>query len=258
MVGIHKRVHVGNNFEWTDEETVEVIFHDFGLMNEQRGMFVDAPCFRCCDHEWFVRIFPRGATDSQTLPGPETVTSVLFGVEEKTVYAEAEIEVDGMSFPSPRGRRNFGAGKGFLRLDLVREHVWKAAKNGNLHLRVTIHTSSQKRCRLDSYVSSKKKGTQGLQITFEEPTDTVFQHEDGSKSIAHASILAAESPFLYELLMSNEASDDAIPVHDVSRSSLQEVLKYMYTGEVPRLSDPATTLQVCNKIASLLWVEARC
>ena len=71
-------IHVGKpNDKWPRvEERVQIHFHNFADLPQQKGTELCSSKFSCAGHEWFLELYPRG--DSSTKEG---MISIFLGTD---------------------------------------------------------------------------------------------------------------------------------------------------------------------------------
>eukprot|EP00956_Cyclotella_meneghiniana_P027679 scaffold62721_cov23-Cyclotella_meneghiniana.AAC.1 len=231
-------IHVGQpNDDWPVEEgRVQVHFHNFADLPQQKGEWIRSSKFTCAGHEWCLWIYPRGrrnAADGMvsgfltTYLASKIVVDFDIIMKNKTgdnfrVKSETK-----MKFPRPNSaglwRMNYASRSEIL------DTSNNVLNNGTLTFEVRIRPEN---CYcLDVTPESSVADDVYNHLYQDEDTADVAFEVKGEVFYAHKAILKARVP---ELLVMAEpfGVENPMPINDVDPELFETMLKHIYGKKI--------------------------
>ena len=243
--------------EFTGRNTEKMFFdiYNFANLKMNRGEHLTTTTVQACGHQWRLRVFPRGASNSKTDEEYVSIFVEYVGKNNETnaVGAKAyiflgpkrrHIVVADFKFSkgdnSTRGSKNFKK-----REDIIRENL---NQQGKLTVEVEIEVASEKRnVWFPQKPSSSTNDTvRKLYRSTKETSDVMFVVGPSKVEIrAHKNVLAVRSRELYDLILTEESSSSSaaaatavssllksditkIILHNVDANSFEMFIKFTY------------------------------
>lgn len=102
----------------------------------------------------------------------------------------------------------------------------------------------------------------GILLSSKHLADCVFEFNDGSSLHAHKAVLVARSPIFSAMFLNKDTFDEAkegrVFISDIQSDVFQELLHYVYTAKVPKISELAFELLIAAEkvcFRSFLWSQ---
>eukprot|EP00956_Cyclotella_meneghiniana_P026016 scaffold55476_cov22-Cyclotella_meneghiniana.AAC.2 len=226
-------VHVGEpNRNWPLEERVQVHFHNFADLPQERGTEIKSSTFTCGGHEWFLEIFPRGCITAED----GMVSVYLCSDLTSNIVVDFDVIMKNntggnykrATFLNKEFKRYIGGhGHHHEKRDKILDASNNVLNNGTLTFEVRIRIHEDYCCRVP-----KPAVADDLYKLYqdEDTADVAFKVEEHIY-YAHKAILKARVPELAELAEPYDTKK-AIPIKDVQPEIFETMLKHVYGKDV--------------------------
>ena len=236
-------------------EIIQVHYHDFKNLTTTRGEAVVSSEFTCFGHQWRLRVFPGGNTNS----GDGMVSIFLFNMSNKSITLqygfsvknkvhksriEFASQIEGDKF-APYGERThsaYGWNCYGARSTIIDHYL----VNGTLIIEVRMRNVGEKTTSLfipDNPISknilSKFMDEESADVVFEVDSESEDGKERACKRAktttafyAHRLILQDGATTLAEMCKSGEKSNTTLSITDVTPEIFRHLLYYVYGGKV--------------------------
>jgi len=231
-------VHFGEPSDnWPVEQRVQVHFHNFADLPQQKGTLLKTSKFTCAGHEWFLQLCPRGDRNAEdgmisVFLGTDLASKIVVDfdihVKKKTGNNFRSCSATKREFPGPNnawGVRNYAS----------RGKILDASNNilndGTLTFEVRIRPHEDYICR-DANVLPKSSVADNLfKLCLDEGSADVAFVVKGRVFHAHKLILKSTVP---ELLVLAELFDaeNPFPIEDVEPDIFETMLEYVYGKDI--------------------------
>eukprot|EP00956_Cyclotella_meneghiniana_P032869 scaffold91862_cov51-Cyclotella_meneghiniana.AAC.6 len=230
-------VHVGKpDDNWPVEERVQVHFHNFADLPQQKGTVLRSPTFTCGGHEWYLELFPRGEQRADEgmisvflcsdLTSKIVVDFDIMMLKKKTGDNHRVNSATKKEFPNPNSKR--WGWVNYASRDEILDTSNNVLNEGTLTFEVLIRPENY--CRRDA--TPKPSVADDLyRIYQDEDTADVAFTIKSDVFHAHKAILKARVPELAELAEPYD-KDNSIPIKDVEPDIFDTMLKNVYGKEI--------------------------
>eukprot|EP00956_Cyclotella_meneghiniana_P026018 scaffold55476_cov22-Cyclotella_meneghiniana.AAC.4 len=231
-------VHVGKaDDNWPVEERVQIHFHNFADLPQQKGTVLKSSKFTCAGHEWYLWFYPRGERNAA-----DGMVSVHLGTDlTSTIVVDFDImlkkktgnnftaeSVTKTEFPKPN---NGGLGwNDYDSRDRILHTSNNVLNNGTLTFEVRIRPHHDYYCRHAIPKSSVTDDVYNHLYQDQDTADVAFKVKR-SVFYAHKAILKARVPELAELAEPYDTKK-AIPIKDVVPDIFETMLQYVYGKDI--------------------------
>lgn len=229
------------------------IIDDYSLRVDERGQSISSPIFHGESNnevKWVLHLFPFGVNG--VIGNSPTVFVDLRSCNSKEIHALYKISILNtlskhiISYKTPAARifrpgfisehNNFAISRNFMANP---EYGIDPEDTLIVHFKITVVeklTIPEPQCTLHSDL--------GTSLEDQMFSDVILCAKDGKEFKAHKVILSARSPVFKAMFSHNmeENRSNRVEITDIDHEILQEMLRYIYTGEAPRLEEFASEL----------------
>eukprot|EP00956_Cyclotella_meneghiniana_P021471 scaffold39184_cov22-Cyclotella_meneghiniana.AAC.4 len=241
-------VHVGEpNDDWrrpieTVEDRVQVHFHNFADLLQEKGTYLESPKFTCAGHEWHLELYPRGAHCANngmisifldTDLSSKIVVDYDIIIKKKTGDNFKALSDTKNEFPYP-SYKNCDGWLNFVSRNQILRASNNVLNNGTLtiEVRITPH---------EDYIACRRAITKSS--VADDLADDLYRlyQDEGTADVAfkvktdvfhaHKLILKSRVPELAELVEPYD-TDNPIPIKYVEPDIFDTMLKYAYGKDI--------------------------